>query len=869
MEHISIHALQIDRYGMQPAGFRRISRSAGTLLVWLLLGLAAQANATSSTVDFNHDVRPILSENCFKCHGPDEGARKAKLRLDNRSEALKPAESGKAAIIPGDPERSELPRRLDAKDPAARMPPLKSGKQLTTRQIEILRQWIADGAPYAVHWAYRKPTRPPVPEVKNNQWPENDLDRFILARLEKEKLEPSQKAPPRILIRRVSLDLTGLPPAPEKVEAFALNPSSEAYAQVVDDLLASPAFGEHWARMWLDLARYADSAGYADDPPRTIWAYRDYVIKSFNKNKPFDQFTIEQIAGDLLPDQDEDKVSGSAFHRNTMTNNEGGTDDEEFRNAAVVDRVNTTMAVWMATSMACAQCHSHKYDPISQKDYFRMFAIFNNTEDADRQDEAPVTLLFTDAQKAVRCQLQSQLAEIQKWLDTPASIPSRSFDSWEADIPLELVWSLSSFSRPLDPNAESFQYLGNQPELFDAVLTPSASRTRQQVQAIKEAQEGVLRQRITNLQTELANQKPTPLPIMREVPRDKRRVTAVQVRGNFRVQGETVSPGVPEAFHPLRQGDSPDRLGLANWLVDEENPLTARVLANRLWEQIFGTGIVRTTEEFGSQGEPPNYPELLDFLATEIVSRHWDIKSFLKLLVTSSAYQQSSAVSSELRERDPDNLLLARGPRFRLPAEVIRDQALFASGLLSRKMYGPPIRPPQPSLGLSAAFGGALDWKTSEGEDRYRRGIYVEWRRTNPYASMATFDAPNREVCTLRRPRSNTPLQALVTLNDPVYFEAAQALALKVAPSKGTIQDKIRHGFELCLCRPPSETELGRLALLYSEVRSKYANDQTLAEKAAPQFGRSLPENISVMDFAAWTALCNVLLNLDEMLMRP
>jgi hypothetical protein len=754
--------------------------------------------------DFNRDIRPILAENCFKCHGPDEAARKSELRLDNRDGALRPAKSGKPAIVPGAPESSELLGRITSKDTANRMPPPKTGKSLSDAQIEALRRWVKQGAPYAVHWAYAKPVRPPIPEVKDAAWPKTDLDRFILARLERERLAPSRRAAPEMLARRAALGLLGLPPSPELIRAFAQDPSQEAYSRLVDQLLGDPAFGEHWARMWLDLARYADSAGYADDPPRIIWLYRDYVIKSFNKNKPFDRFTIEQIAGDMLPEADEEEVSGSAFHRNTMTNNEGGTDDEEFRNAAIVDRVNTTMAVWMGTSMGCAQCHSHKYDPISQQEYFRMFAIFNNSEDADRTDEAPVLRVYSEAQQKERDRLQAEIARLEV-----------------------------------------------------AIANPPSSTTSN---AIQEA--------LTQARKHLDEQGVT-LPVMRELPEAKRRQTSVQLRGNFKMLGETVTPGLPSAFPPLPQGAKADRLGLAKWLVDSENPLTARVLVNRLWEQMFGVGIVRTTEEFGTQGESPNYPELLDYLATEMVAQHWDIKKFLKMVVTSATYQQSSAVSPSLLERDPENLLLARGPRFRMSAEMVRDQALFVSGLLSRKMFGPPIRPPQPALGLSAAFGGGLDWKTSDGEDKYRRGVYIEWRRTNPYASMATFDAPNREVCTLRRPRSNTPLQALVTLNDPVYFEAAQALGRRIARTPGAVPERIGHGFNLCLCRRPSTEELARLVSLYEDARGTYATRQEMAKTVT---GTERAEDLNTVpqpDLAAFTVVANVLLNLDEMLMPP
>jgi hypothetical protein len=823
----------------------------------------------SQGIDFNHDVRQILSENCFKCHGPDEVARKSSLRLDNRADALKAAESGKTAIAPAAPEKSELVRRITATDASLRMPPPKSGKTLTRDQVRILQDWIAEGAPYAVHWAYRKPTRPAIPPVKDKNWPGNDLDRFILARLEAEHLSPSGRADPYMLIRRVSLDLIGLPPTPEQVESFLRNPTSEAYSNFVDSLLANPAFGEHWARLWLDLARYADSAGYADDPPRKIWAYRDYVVRSFNTNKPFDQFTIEQIAGDLLPDPDEDQVSGSAFHRNTMTNSEGGTDDEEFRNAAIVDRVNTTMAVWMATSIACAQCHSHKYDPISQQEYFRLFAIFNNTEDADRPDESPVIQVYSEAQKTDRERLQHEITKIEEMLAAPAVAPSPGFAMWESRFPLEITRNHECSRMPLVDSTAAIQCLGLPDETISAILAPAALRNEKQQALLVAAERAVNQQRAAALRLEFENIQPTTLPIMRELPEGKRRTTAVQVRGNFRVQGETVTEGVPSVFHPLSPGTRPDRLALAKWLVDDENPLTARVLANRLWEQLFGVGIVRTTEEFGSQGEPPSYPELLDYLATEITANKWDLKHFLKFLTTSSTYQQGSAISPAMRERDPENVLLARGPRFRMPAEVIRDQALFVSGLLSQKMYGAPIRPPQPSLGLSAAFGGALDWKTSEGEDQHRRGVYVEWRRTSPYASMATFDAPNREVCTLRRPRSNTPLQALVTLNDPVYFEAAQALARRIVQTDGPVPQKVQYGFRLCLCRPPKQAELKRLVSFYEETRASYSKDPAQAARAATKPLGSIPEGLDAIELAAWTAVGNVLLNLDEMLMRP
>jgi len=746
--------------------------------------IAASTAWAADPVDFNRQIRPILSSHCFTCHGPDEKSRQADLRLDLR-EVATANRDGARSIAPGDPETSELVRRITSGDPDERMPPAETGKVLGPGEIETLVRWIKEGAPYAIHWAYQKPVRPPLPPVADPSWPKNAIDHFILARLEREGLRPSPEADRAALIRRVSLDVTGLPPTIAEVDQFLADRSPDAYEKLVDRLLATEAYGEHWARMWLDLARYADSAGYVADRPREIWSYRDYVIRSFQANKPFDRFTVEQIAGDLLPDRTEEQLVATALHRNTQTNDEGGTDDEEFRNVAVVDRVNTTMTVWMGTTMACAQCHDHKYDPISQKEYFQFFAFFNQTEDADIPDERPVHTLFTEEQKRQRAQLEAEIAD-------PAERKKR----------------------------------------LAAIQAPA-------------------------------------VPILRELPADQRRVTTIQYRGNFLDRGPPVTEAVPAAFHPLPKDAPPDRLGLAKWLVDENNPLTARVVANRHWEKLFGVGLVATSEDFGAQGELPSHPELLDWLATELVARRWDLKYLVKLLVTSATYRQSSRVTPQLLDRDPDNRLLARGPRFRVDAEVVRDQALFASGLLSRKMYGPPVRPVQPSFGLSAAFGGAMDWQASEGDDRYRRGIYTTWRRTNPYPSMVTFDAPSREVCTARRSRTNTPLQALVTLNDPVYVEAAQALARRIAGEGGSsAADKARHGFRLCLGRHPNEAEVARLASLWDEARTRFSQAPEQARKMATVPLGPAPDGASLDELAAWTVVANVLLNLDEMFMR-
>ena len=739
-------------------------------------------------VDFNRDVRPILFDKCVACHGPDEQQRKSGLRLDTREGAVEGE-----AFVPGKPGESAIIERILSKDKAVVMPPPRTGKTLTPADRDVMTRWIEQGANYAGHWSYAKPTRPELPAVENPGWARNPLDRFVLAKLEALKLAPQPEADRATLVRRVTLDVTGLPPTPAEVEAFAKDASPDAYDKLVDRLLASPAYGEHWARQWLDLARYADSAGYADDPRRTIWAYRDWVVRAYNRNLPFDRFTVEQLAGDLLPDATDDQRIATAFHRNTMTNNEGGTSDEEFRNVAVVDRVNTTLTVWMGTSLACAQCHTHKYDPITQTEYFALFAFFNNTADADRSDETPTLPVGdTPALKAKRTEFEAKAAALDKLM------------------PLQ------------DPRVQASLKLK-----ADAARADGAK-----------------------------HRAPTTVPVMQDLPAKDRRVTKLQYRGSFMDLGAVVTEGTPAAFPPLPKGKPLNRLTLAEWLIAPENPLTARVAVNRYWELLFDAGLVRTSEEFGAQGEPPVNPPLLDWLAVEFRETKWDVKRLVKLIVTSAAYRQSSKVTPELFALDPENRFASRGPRVRLTAEMVRDQALAVSGLLSRKMYGESVKPPQPSSGLTAAFGTNLDWQTSAGEDKYRRALYTEWRRTSPYPSMMAFDATSRESCTIRRGKSNTPLQALVTLNDPVYVEAAVALGKQAAKQPG---DKLTWLTVQTLSRAPSAPEATRLLALHAKAKAKYAADAKLATALV---GSPDP------DTAAWAVVANVVLNLDEMLMK-
>jgi Protein of unknown function (DUF1553)/Protein of unknown function (DUF1549)/Planctomycete cytochrome C len=751
--------------------------------------------AAEAKIDFNRDVRPILSNNCFACHGPDEKERKGKLRLDTFAGATA------SAIKPGKPEESELIARVISEDADEMMPTPKSGKKkLNKEEVATLKAWIRQGANYATHWSYVRPVRPDVPKIAGAGTP---IDAFIRAKLVEVKLAPSAPADKYTLIRRLSLDLTGLPPSVKEVDEYIADTSDKATEKLVDSLLAKPSFGEHWARMWLDLARYADSAGYADDPVRTIWPYRDYVIKSFNDNKPYDRFTLEQLAGDLLPDANDTTRTATAFHRNTMTNNEGGTSDEEFRNAAVIDRANTTMAVWMGTSLACCQCHTHKYDPITQTEYFRFYAFFNNTADNDQPNESPtIALDDTPEKKTKRAELEKQLAELNK----------------------------------------------QKPE--------------------KKEEKDAHAKQVNELKGKINELKPkVTVPVYVELDGKNRRITKLQRRGNFQDLGDVVTEGTPAALNPWPKDAPTDRLNLAKWIMAPENPLTARVAVNRFWEQLFGTGLVRTTEEFGTQGELPSHPELLDWLAVEF-QQTWDIKKLLRTMVLSQTYQQQSKTLQVHLERDADNRYLARGPRHRLSAEMVRDQALAISGLLSAKQFGPSVRPYRPSAGLSAAFGGGLDWTPSTGEDKFRRGLYTEWRRTSPYPSMVTFDAPSREACTLRRIRTNTPLQALVTLNDPVYVEAAQALGRLASTSGKTLDEQLSYAFRRCVARPPADAELMRLKTLWADSQATFEKDPKKAETLATDPIGPLPKDAKASDLAAWTTVCNVLLNLDEVLMR-
>lgn len=837
----------------------RIRLALVAIVSFAMVGYPAVA-AEPAKIDFNRDIRPILSRNCFACHGPDAEKRQAGLRLDLRERALEKLESGAVAIVPGEAARSELQRRITSTDANQRMPPEGSGHVLTPQQIERITAWIEQGAPYAEHWSFVKPQRPPLPSVAASGWARNPIDVFVQAKLEEAGLSPSAEADSYQLIRRLSLDLRGLPPTVEESESFhhsALHTPHSALATLVDHLLSDPAYGERWARLWLDLARYADSRGYGSDPLRPhIWRWRDWTIDAFNRNLPFDQFTIEQIAGDLLPDATVETRIATAFHRNTMTNTEGGTDDEEFRVAAVKDRLDTTLQVWMGLTMGCAKCHNHKYDPITQEQYYQAFALFNQTADADRPDESPNLEAPTPAMVELAQRLDPQIAALKKRI---------------ADAPLDEVEQREWEARLADAKAEGRKQVPK--EILPLLDKPAEERSDAERQKIAQ-QFRTVAPSLKPLRDELATiearrPKFPQVPVMQELPADKLRATHVLVKGNFLQPGKAVQAAVPAAFHPL-PGDAPlNRLGVARWLVDGNNPLTARVMVNRFWAQLFGRGLVETEEDFGTQGSFPSHPELLDWLAVEFQESGWDVKALLKLIVTSATYRQSSQVTAERLAKDPQNRLFSRGPRFRLEAEMVRDQALSLAGLLSGKLGGPSVYPPQPPGLWQAAFNGERTWSTSNGEDRYRRGLYTFWRRTVPYPSMATFDAPSRETCSIRRVRTNTPLQALVTMNDPVYVEAAQALARRIVREGGSnVEDQARYALRLCLCRPPNDEQASQIAELQQSESRHYRQDKKAAEQLATDPLGPLPAGHSASELAAWTVVANVLLNMDAVLTK-
>ncbi len=1023
-------------------------------------------------VDFDHDVRPILSENCFTCHGFDGNKRMAGLRLDREEGAYQKLDSGETAVVPGDVKHSALAVRVMATD-ALQMPPVSSNKTLTKAQIATLRTWIAQGGKYAKHWAYMTPTRPALPAVKNAAWPKNPIDRFILARLEKAKLAPSPEADRATLLRRASLDLTGLPPTPAEVSAFVADKTPGAYERQVDRLLAGPHYGERMAQSWLDLSRYADTHGFHIDSQRDMWKWREWVINAYNTNLPYDQFTVQQLAGDLLPKATLSQKVASGFNRNHPINFEGGAIPEEYAAAYIFDRIDTTATTFMGMTMRCAQCHDHKYDPITQKDFYRFYAYFHNVPeiglDGQKGNAVPFLKVPSPEQEASLIEAASKITGLEnarknrqaeasptlaEWIktasanadkapavtaglaaryaldenagtetrDTSGKITNAALIKGKADwkpgkignalnfdggtsveIGNALKWergdkfsygawvyptsmdAMAVLSRMNDDdsfrgydlylsggkafvhlihkwdtnairvntknafeinqwhhlfvtydgsskakgvhiyldgkpaeldithdaltdtiqttvptvigrraNSASFKGLIDDVRAYDRelttgevaalagedgirqiLLTSEATRTDAQKAQLSAYYWDNVDATYKTLTTELADWKKKQAEVDAQVPNtmvmqemDKPRDTFVLIRGQYDKPGEKITAGLP-GFLP-KLGDYPaNRLGLAQWLVNPNHPLTSRVAVNRYWQMLFGIGLVKTAEDFGTQGERPSHPELLDWMATEFIRTGWDVKGMMRLIVTSATYRQVSRTTPALRERDPENRLLARGPRFRLSAESIRDQALDVSGLLVPTIGGPSVKPYQPAgLWEDIAFGGnfsAQTYQQDHGDNLYRRGMYTFWKRTCPPPSLQTFDAPEREFCMVRRSTTNTPLQALALMNDPTFVEASRKLAERLLTEGGsTTAARLNLAYRLCVARPAAPQEIKILSGLLSDQLIRFRKDATLADKLLAVGESKRSATLDKNELAAWTLIASTVLNLDE-----
>ena len=857
--------------------FSRLTLSAVITLTSFMAASAAEP------IDFSRQIMPILADACFRCHGPDAGARKAKLRLDQR-EGLFRTHDDVTVVVPGQPAVSELILRIISKEADEVIPPPDSSRQLKPAEIELLRRWVASGAAWGTHWAFQPPTQPTPPKVANGALARrvrNPIDPFIFARLEQAKLTPAPEATRAALIRRVTFDLTGLPPSPAEVTAFLDDRGSDAYERVVDRLLASPRYGERWAWDWLDLARYADTNGFQGDPERTMWPWRDWVVNALNANLPFDQFTIEQLAGDLLPAATRDQKLATGFHRNNMFNGEGGRIAEETRVENVFDRVETTATVWLGATFTCARCHDHKYDPITQRDYFALYDIFNQMSETGSASGGgrsgqilPALDMSTDEERARVKTTADKLEEIAKGVEAfeltkfPRPEGKTTFDSPVAqklpgNLPVTLAKTAAN-RRGVDSLLEAiphFKTTDPDPE-YAALLQKLLNAVR----ARDTAANGV-----------------TKVMIMDELP--KRRDTFILNKGNYESKTDVkvvgaipsrfartrAAPSVPSARGgdraPVDSATPPlNRLDLARWLVSPENPLAARVAMNRAWQAFFGTGLVKTAEDFGMQSEPPSHPELLDWLATEFVTRGWDVKALHRLMVTSATYRQSSRVSASLQERDPENRLLARGPRYRLPSWMLRDQALAAAGLLVAQAGGQSVKPYQPAGIWEEATFGKKTYKQDHDSSLYRRSLYVFWRRI--VGPPTFFDAGARQVCTVKVARTNTPLHALVTLNDTAFVEAARVLAQVTTAAAVSEADRLNYAFRVLTSRLPTKPErtilLGRLA----KLRAQFAADPAAARQLAAVGEAARPESLDPVEHAVWTALCSLLFNLDETLSK-
>lgn len=864
---------------------------------------------SKSRIDFKRDVLPILSSNCFTCHGPDPSTRKAGLRLDQREFAIKLTKRGTSPIVPGDAGHSELVARILADD-ESRMPPVKSGKSLTAADKDLLKKWIAEGAEYQLHWAFVKPQRPKIPAVKNKAWVKNEIDAFVLAKLENAGLTPSPPTDGPTLLRRLSFDLRGLPPTLEELDEFlkawdgANANRGELWQHWVDRMLASPHFGEKMALTWLDLARFGDTSGYHMDSTRQMWLWRDWVIDAFNKNMPFDQFTIEQLAGDLLsplpagregPGTLSRKIA-TGFNRNTRYNEEGGVDPDEFVIRYNVDRTNTLGQAWLGLTLACAECHSHKYDPISHKEYYQLFAYFNGVKEPMLEGGNVHGKPLEPILKVPSPEQTKALDENRKMLTVIEAALRKELDRFPYTDPLEG----KPLPEKITDELASQSFLAWQKQaasddklpanIKDVLKVESSKRTADQAKSLREyylrkahadARDiiGPIDQDYEDHQKKIRDVEaaiPYTL-ITEEMPQP--RPAHVLIRGDFLQKGERVERGVPALLSPLPKDAPANRLGLARWLVHPDHPLTARVTVNRLWAQMFGQGIVRTLGDFGTQGDFPSHPELLDWLAVTLRDgdketgrqgdkEKWDLKNMLRTIALSATYQQSSVHRKDAVKLDPNNRLLSFMPRHRLDAEELRDNALAISGLIHRKVGGPSFMPYQP-IDYYKFKNEYWPWLASPGDEQYRRGLYAFWRRTALHPMFVTFDAPTREDCVVSRPRTNTPLQALVTMNDPAFVEAARVFAQKILTEgpKGT-PERLALIFRKATCRVPTDAEMKVLGSRFEQQRARFAADLDAASRFINAGQFPLDARLDVRELAAWMAVCNMVLNLDEVLTR-
>jgi hypothetical protein len=777
--------------------------SKAPFLILIILFSGIHIGAASEVISFNRDVRPILSDNCFACHGFDPKTREAGLRLDTREGALADND-GVIAIVPGNIKKSALWERINSSDDDEVMPPPKTHKTLSSAQKKILRTWIEQGAPYEKHWSFVPPAAAAIPKVKNTDWPRNPIDHFVLAKLEAKAMKPTPEASKEALIRRVTLDLTGLPPTLSEIDAFLADTSPDAYDKLVDRLLVSPHYGERMAVDWLDAARYADTNGFQVDRDREAWAWREWVIGAFNRNLSFDQFTIEQLAGDLLPNPTKEQRIATGFSRNGMMNEEGGVDPDEFLNEYASDRAETTAAVWLAQTFNCCRCHDHKYDPFTARDFYSMKAFFNNVPELGRGNYDASTLLNSPPH---------------------LKLPTPEIEADLAKLRAELA-------------------------------VAETAKAADQISALKK--------KIADTELNI----PTTL-IMEEMPEP--RPTFILTRGAFDQLAERVYPATPEVLSPMAADLPRNRLGLAKWLVSPENTLTTRVTVNRFWQQVFGYGLVKTSEDFGSQGELPTHPELLDWLALDFSANGWDVKRLMKMLVTSATYRQGAAFTPELRETDPENRLLARSGRNRLLGEFIRDQALATSGLLVTKIGGPSVKPYHPpGIYEQLTEGrGTNSYVPGKGDDLFRRSLYTYWKRSVPHPAMLSFGVPFREVCTIQRPRSNTPLQALNLMNDPIYVESARFLAVRMMDSSADPAQRLAFGFRAVLARNPRPAEVVILERSYQRALTDFKADPVavkalLAVGTKPTDPKYDPAELAALATVAGTILC-----MDETVTKP